>query len=240
MRVRALFTDYDGTLAALDQPLQPKVVDCMRALKANGTKLILVTGKTQAKVHEAIPDSAVLQLFDFVVLESGGIIWKPSASDNSLQLLGRPISPQFLSELAASGIAPLDVGRTMVCIDHRNVARVDAIAQELGISFGKVVAGSVQYGTPGVCKSACMPTVLAMLGINARDALAVGDGPNDVDMLDKTLNGGVFGVAVANAVPETKVIAGHILKGEAGDGFCELVGTISRGQLVFSNQSALT
>ncbi len=45
LRIDALATDLDGTLTSGGERLKPALVEAMRRLRANGTKLILATGR---------------------------------------------------------------------------------------------------------------------------------------------------------------------------------------------------
>ena len=228
--IRAVVTDYDGTLTSTDR-LAPEVVASLRALKAKGVKLILCTGRTLPKCYgrRGITDRSVIELFDLVVGDSGGIIWNPKTDE--VRLLGKPVSPYLLKGLYDAGITPIEVSQTMVNIRIEGVPAVDRIAAELNISLGRVRGSSVQYVSPGICKSVGMKAALAMLGINPRNAVAIGDGTNDVDMLDRRRNGGALGVTVANGVPEAKRVADLVMKGRDGTGFSEMAAAVIRGQL---------
>lgn len=55
---------------------------------------------------------------------------------------------------------------------------------------------------------------LDALGMQAADAMAFGDGPNDLEMMEAV----GFGVAMGNAVPELKALADHVCPTAAEDG----------------------
>jgi hydroxymethylpyrimidine pyrophosphatase-like HAD family hydrolase len=63
-----------------------------------------------------------------------------------------------------------------------------------------------------------------MMGLDARDFVAIGDSPNDIEMIKAA----GLGVAVGNAHPELKKVAGMVTKGEHGMGVEEAVGELRR------------
>ena len=62
-----------------------------------------------------------------------------------------------------------------------------------------------------------------LMGISARDFVAIGDSPNDIEMLK--VSG--FGVAVGNAHPDVKKAANMVTRGEHGAGVSEAIQYIS-------------
>ncbi|MBU4223226.1 MAG: HAD hydrolase family protein, partial [Euryarchaeota archaeon] len=62
-----------------------------------------------------------------------------------------------------------------------------------------------------------------LMGISARDFVAIGDSPNDIEMLQES----GLGVAVGNAHPELKKVADMITIGEHGAGVAEAIEYIS-------------
>ncbi|SFD68264.1 hypothetical protein SAMN05216238_103135 [Lentibacillus persicus] len=72
---------------------------------------------------------------------------------------------------------------------------------------------------PGVSKWSSIQTLLHMFGINPAEAAAIGDGPNDIQMLR---HAGV-GVAMENAVPEATAAADLITKHHEHDGLADFI-----------------
>lgn len=75
----------------------------------------------------------------------------------------------------------------------------------------------VEIGHPDATKDTATEMVTAHLGIDPAHVLAIGNDLNDVNLLNKA---GV-GVAVADAVPETKAAADHVTTGRLHDGVLE-------------------
>jgi phosphoglycolate phosphatase (TIGR01487 family) len=70
--------------------------------------------------------------------------------------------------------------------------------------------------------------IAEMMGLDVQDFVAFGDSPNDIEMLQ--VSG--LGVAVGNAHPELKKVAGMVTKGEHGTGVEEAVGELKEKGLI--------
>ena len=68
-----LATDYDGTLAH-DGVVNEKTAAALDRLRASGRKLVLVTGRHLPDLCKIFPD---LEMFDRVIVENGGVLYRP-------------------------------------------------------------------------------------------------------------------------------------------------------------------
>jgi len=140
------------------------------------------------------------------------------------------------AELAALGHpaptgGPIPRTRPLAEVDRDRVAKAvfispapDTVAHgaaELGERF-LVIPGSIplpggsngEIGLAGVTKGSAILEVLTMLGLDAADAIGIGDSWNDVEMFE------VVGtpVAMGNAVPELQRLAGRVTTAVLEDG----------------------
>ena len=140
------------------------------------------------------------------------------------------------AELAALGHpaptgGPIPRTRPLAEVDRDRVAKAvfispapDTVAHgaaELGERF-HVIPGSIplpggsngEIGLAGVTKGSAILEVLTMLGLDAADAIGIGDSWNDVEMFE------VVGtpVAMGNAVPELQRLAGRVTTAVLEDG----------------------
>ena len=151
-----------------------------------------------------------------------------------------PVMRDYVRErLARRAAAGLDVPATTAIPRTRPLAEVDrdrvakAVfvspstdtvahgAAELGERF-HVIPGSIplpggsngEIGLAGVTKGSAILEVLALLGLDAADAIGIGDSWNDVEMFE------VVGtpVAMGNAVPELQRLAGRVTTSVLDDG----------------------
>jgi Cof subfamily protein (haloacid dehalogenase superfamily) len=72
---------------------------------------------------------------------------------------------------------------------------------------------------PGASKGAALKVLLKELNIPAERVLAIGDGENDIEMVEVA----GIGVAVDNAVPALKAVADHVVASNNADGVAEAV-----------------
>ncbi|MDQ1129521.1 Cof-type HAD-IIB family hydrolase [Microbacterium sp. SORGH_AS_0888] len=121
--------------------------------------------------------------------------------------------------------------RELAEIDREQVAKavflsdapdaVDRARAELGDRF-HVIPGSIplpggsngEIGLKGVTKGSAITAVLAHLGIDAADAIGIGDSWNDVEMFEVCGTG----IAMGNADPELKAIADEVTTAVLDDG----------------------
>ncbi len=212
MRFRALASDYDGTLAH-DGRVEPATWDAMRALRASGRLVVLVTGRELSELLALLPDPGV---FDRIVAENGALIYEPATRE--VRMLGAPPSAAFVAELRARGVTSLAVGRVIVATWEPFHATVLAAIADLGLDLQVICnKGAVMILPAGVDKASGLVAVCAELGLAPSEVVAVGDGENDRAMLAAS----GMGVAVANALPSVRAVAGLVV-GDHGRGVTEL------------------
>src|SRR5262245_826707 len=108
MRYHVLATDYDGTIAHHGR-VDAATIETLRKLLASGRKLILVTGRELPELKTVLPE---LDLFEMVVAENGGLLYRPSSKAETP--LADPPPERFVSVLREKNVAPMSVGRTIV------------------------------------------------------------------------------------------------------------------------------
>jgi len=221
MRYVALACDYDGTLAH-DGTVADETVVALERLRESGRKLILVTGR---QLDDLMRVFARLDLFDRVVVENGGLLYRPATRDE--RRLAEPPPPGFVDALRARGV-PLSVGRVIVAtVSPHEVAVVDVI-RDLGVDLAVILnKGSVMVLPSGTDKATGLAVALEELGLSARNVVAVGDAENDQAFL--AMCG--CAVAVANALPTLKEQADLVTAGARGAGVVELVHAIIANDL---------
>lgn len=213
----ALAADYDGTLASGGVVAAP-VVQALERLKASGRKLLLVTGREMDELVEIFPR---LNLFDRVVAENGAILYRPQ--DHSEEYLAARPPEEFLDELRRRSVSPLTTGRVIVSSSADEAPRLADVIRRSGpnleIIFNK---NSVMILPRGIDKATGLRVALDELKLTVRELVAVGDGENDIPMIE--IAG--CGVAVAGALALVKRAADIVLSSDAGEGVMELVDLI--------------
>jgi hydroxymethylpyrimidine pyrophosphatase-like HAD family hydrolase len=217
-RIRALATDYDGTLATRGQ-VPKAVTESLQALKISGRRMILVTGRQLPDLQAVFAEGILL--FDLIVAENGALLYWPDSSRT--RALAEPAPPALIRALEWRQVRPLEIGRVIVAtvVPYDQEAR-DAI-QELGINW-KITMNreSVMLLPRGVNKASGLREALAELGLTAAETCAVGDAENDRELFAAA----GLRAAVANAVPSLKALADIVTREPEGAGVTELVAEV--------------
>lgn len=214
MHFVALAADYDGTLATQGS-IDPATVAALRRLRDSGRRLLMVTGRELDELKQVCPH---LDLFDRVVAENGGLIFKPKSGE--IVLLTESPSPEFVNTLRQAGCERVAVGRSIVATwEPHQTTVLECIRQlglELEIIFNK---GAVMILPTGVNKATGLAAALTDCGLAPLNTVAIGDAENDHIFLKAC----GCGVAVANAIPALKETADLVTEGDHGAGVQQLI-----------------
>lgn len=219
MKWLAFATDFDGTIAT-DGTVDENTIDALRRLRSSGLSVLLVTGR-ELKDFDHAPE--ILDLFDTVVAENGGVLYTPETKE--VKVIAPPPPSGFVEELTRRGI-PLSVGASIVAtVEPHEVAVLEVIkdmALELQVIFNK---GAVMVLPSGINKASGLRAALDIHGITLDETVAVGDAENDYTFLE----GCGLPVAVANALPALKERVKFVTKSNAGTGVTELIDALLQG-----------
>jgi hydroxymethylpyrimidine pyrophosphatase-like HAD family hydrolase len=214
MRFRVIATDFDGTLADRAY-VTPQAWSLMRAVRASGRAIVLVTGRLLPDILSLLDEP---RTFDRVVAENGAVVYNPVTGIE--RTLAEPAPPEFVAALHAKGVTPLEVGRVIVATTEPHEQTVLETIRELGLEWHIIFNKGAVMALPAiVTKAAGLADVLRELGQSRECTVAIGDGENDGAML--SLAG--CGVAVANAVPALKAEADIVTSGERTAGVVEIL-----------------
>jgi HAD superfamily hydrolase (TIGR01484 family) len=222
MRYQALATDYDGTLAHHGR-VSEKTVNSLQTLLATGRRLIMVTGRELPELIEIFPQ---LDLFEWVVAENGGLLYRPSTKEE--KLLAEAPPPNLIEALAARSVEPISFGRCIIATwePHETIV-LDAI-RELGLEWQVIFnKGAVMVLPAGVNKASGLKAALKEMGLSPHNVVGVGDAENDHAFLRLC----EFSTAVANALPAVKDTADFATIADHGDGVSQLIEAIIEDDL---------
>ncbi|MFM0632649.1 HAD-IIB family hydrolase [Paraburkholderia xenovorans] len=210
----ALATDYDGTIAE-DGVVKDSTFEALARLRESGRRLILATGREIEDLKRVCPR---LDMFEEVVAENGGVIYRPATQ--VVDLLAEPPPAAFVNQLRDRGVTPLSVGHVIVATWEPNqdivLQTVKDLGLELQIIFNK---GAVMVLPPGINKASGLKAALRKLSLASINVVGVGDAENDHALL----NACGCSVAVANAVPMLKAAADWVTDSPRGAGVAEVV-----------------
>jgi hypothetical protein len=212
MHLLVLAADYDGTLAS-DGKVDDSTIDALERARSSGRKLILVTGRHLPDLCKIFPN---LELFDRVIVENGGVLYRPQTREQ--KLLTEPPDERFVSLLQQRQV-PFSTGRTIVATWHPHEEEVLEAIRDLGlelqVTFNK---GAVMVLPSGVNKGTGLAAALQELQLSPHNAVGVGDAENDHAFLKLC----ECAVAVDNALPALKERADVVLSKPRGAGVAEL------------------
>jgi HAD superfamily hydrolase (TIGR01484 family) len=214
MRYHALACDYDGTIAH-DGRVAPSTVAALERVAASGRRLILVTGREPESLERAFDR---VDLFDRVVAENGGLLYRPATKDE--HLLTSPADPRLVERLQGAGVEPLSVGKAIVATWEPNDTVVLEAIRDLGLELEIIFnKGAVMVLPTGVTKASGLQAALRDLGLSPHDVVGVGDAENDHAFLVLC----EVAATVGNALDSLKQRSDLVLRGAHGDGVEELI-----------------
>jgi HAD superfamily hydrolase (TIGR01484 family) len=157
MHLLVLAADYDGTLAS-DGKVDDSTIEALERVRSSGRKLILVTGRHLPDLCKIFPN---LELFDRVIVENGGVLYRPQTREQ--KLLTEPPDERFVSLLQQRQV-PFSTGRTIVATWHPHEEEVLKAIRDLGlelqVTFNK---GAVMVLPSGVNKGTGLAAALQEL-----------------------------------------------------------------------------
>lgn len=222
MRFHALATDYDGTLAHHGR-VAPEFVEALQTLLATGRRLVMVTGRELPELIEIFPD---LGLFEWVVAENGGLLYRPATKEE--RPLAEPPPREFVDALVQKGVGPLSVGGVIVATWEPHELIVLETIREMGLDLQVIFnKGAVMVLPAGVNKASGLSAALQEMGLSPHNVVGVGDAENDHAFLKLC----ELSAAVANALPAVKDTADVVLPSDHGEGVRQLIDMLMEDDL---------
>jgi hydroxymethylpyrimidine pyrophosphatase-like HAD family hydrolase len=211
--LRALATDYDGTLAH-NGAVSETTLLALDRLRRAGFKLILVTGRELNELRSIFPE---LSWFDLAVVENGAVLFHPDTG--ATEVLAEPPPSTFVARLHEQGL-PLQVGASIVATWEPHEVTVLETIKEMGLELQVIFnKGAVMILPSGVNKATGLLAALRQLGLEPAQVAGVGDAENDHAFLE--ICG--YSVAVANALPAIRGKVAYVTECDHGDGVAELI-----------------
>ena len=220
-RFRVVVTDVDGTLTDRSRRLDPVAVVAVRAVEDRGIPVALATGNV---LPVALALHRSLGLTGPIVAENGGLLWMgENGGPGRVERMADPaVARAAYRALVRAG---LPVRRLFT--DRWREAEV---ALEPTVSVARirralgdrpVLVESTGYAThlmeAGVGKRPTLERALGRLGLSLADAVVLGDGDNDVEMLRSA----GFGVSFPSASPRARAAARYVTRASYARGFVE-------------------
>jgi HAD superfamily hydrolase (TIGR01484 family) len=126
--LRALATDFDGTLAH-DGTVSESTLNALRRLREAHFRLILVTGRELHELQGIFPQ---LNWFDLAVMENGAVLFHPHTG--KIEPLAAAPPSEFVARLHERGL-PLQIGKVIVATWEPHETFVLETIKHLGLEL---------------------------------------------------------------------------------------------------------
>ena len=229
--IRLIAVDIDGTLTFKDRKLDVVAVEAIRKAEDAGLPVVLATGNVLAFAEAA---AVLLGTSGPLIAEDGGMVFDQATgaeyllgdrvdADRGLVMLERVFGHLEQTRSSAMRLAGLTLKRTVAVED------VAEVLQREGLPLVAVDSGfAIHIRSPEVNKGNALRKVSSITGVQLAEIAAIGDGPNDLEMLQTA----GISFAVANSVEEVKRACTHVTTAPYGRGTAEAIEKILilRGQ----------
>lgn len=212
MRFKAVVIDVDGTITFSDRSLDCRAVGVIRSLQM---PVVIATGNVLCYARAV---SRLLGTCGIVIAENGGVVEHKDIEINSTYLQECEAAFNTLNQYFTLERLDSDNRKTEITL-YRNfdVEKAKQIIKDFH-SIEIVDTGfAVHIKSKQINKGSGLKRIAQLMGIDAKDFVAIGDSPNDIEML-KTSG---FGIAVGNAHPALKEVADMVTQNKYGAGVAE-------------------
>ena len=218
MVFKAVVVDIDGTITYSDRSIDCRAVAALRTLNI---PVIIATGNVLC-VARAV--AKLLGTGGILIAENGGIVECGRVESDTSHMKECMDALEILEKHFS--LERLDPEARITEIGLRRNFNVEEARKLLGDAAVDIVdtGFAIHIKSKKINKGTGLKRIAQMMGLDARDFVAIGDSPNDVEMIKAA----GLGVAVGNAHPELKKGAGMVTKGEHGAGVEEALGELRR------------
>jgi hypothetical protein len=220
--IKAIAIDIDGTMTYRDRRLDVASVGAVRKAEAAGLPVVLATGNV-LRYAEAV--AILLGTSGPLIAEDGGIVFHRASGEEHV-LGDRVEAERGLAALREAfgnlgqkrdsrmRLTGLTLERTITAeqaMDVFSKGGLDLVAIDSGFA--------IHVKSPSVSKGDALRKVASLMSISTAEIAAIGDAPNDVEMLQ------VAGLsfAVANSHELAKKAATHVTEKSHGEGVAEAI-----------------
>jgi phosphoglycolate phosphatase (TIGR01487 family) len=212
---KAVVVDVDGTITYEDRSLDCRAVEALRSLQV---PVVIATGNILCFARAV---SKLVGTGGIVIAENGGIVECGVVDYDMAHIKECEEAFEFLSRHFA--LERLDAENRKTEIGLRRNFDVEKARQMLMKEFPELdlvdTGFAVHIKSKKVNKGTGLKRIAELMGLDAKDFVAIGDSRNDIEMLEAS----GFGVAVGNAHPELKKVADLVTEGVHGAGVAEAV-----------------
>ncbi|HDI12592.1 MAG TPA: phosphoglycolate phosphatase [Hadesarchaea archaeon] len=220
--IRIIAIDIDGTVTFEDRKLDLAAVEAIRKAERSGIQVSLATGNVLTFAEAA---AIMIGASGPLIAEDGGVVFDRrtgetcvlgdrTEADRGLAALERAFGPLKQTRSSAARLTGITLERE-VPIDQ-----IREVLLRNGLSLVAVDSGfAIHIRDPSVNKGNALRKLSTVVGVPMSEIAAIGDGPNDVEMLREA----GISFAVANSPDEVKRVCTHVTKSSYGKGTAEAI-----------------
>lgn len=219
----AILTDVDGTITDSTRRIDSGAIDSIRSLVDDGIEVVFASGNTSCFMDALCKMIGTKGSF---IAENGGVYrigYTGSLHITGDQKVCRTALEVVQAHYRKKGIeldlynptyryADLAFARTVPAEEVKQILAGHPV-QVIDTGF------AIHLQSEGVSKGTSLLALARDMGFSPKDFFAIGDGVNDIQMLEWAGRG----VTVANAHPATKAAASDVMEEANGRGFVQAV-----------------
>jgi len=220
MEFNAIVADVDGTITYSDRSIDCRAVEALRSLQV---PVVIATGNILCFARAV---AKLVGTGGIVIAENGGVIECGIVESDTSHMKECEDAFELLKEHFALERLDQEYRKTEIGLRRNfDVAKARQILRDHPEVDIVDTGFAVHIKSKRFNKGTGLSRIAELMGLDARDFVALGDSPNDIEML-KTAG---LGVAVGNAHPELKKVAGMVTAGEHGAGVEEALKLLKEG-----------
>jgi hypothetical protein len=221
--LKALLTDVDGTITDASRRIDTGAIECIRSLVDDGIEVVLASGNTACFMDALSKMAGTKGTF---IAENGGVYrigYSGTLHINGDQEVCRAALETVQAHYRKDEIE-LDLYNPTYRYADLAFARTVPVEEVRQVLAGQPVqvidtGYAIHLQSEGVSKGTALVALARDMGLSPRDFFAIGDGVNDIQMLQWAGRG----VTIANAHPATKAAASDVMEEGFGKGFVQAV-----------------
>lgn len=217
MEFNAVAIDVDGTITYSDRSIDCRAVEALRNLKS---PVVIATGNILCFARAV---AKLIGTGGIVIAENGGVIECGIVESDTTHMKECEDAFEFLKKHFALERIDPELRKTEIGLRRNfDVMR----ARQMLVDYPEIdivdTGFAVHIKSKRINKGMGLVRIAELMGLDAKEFVAFGDSPNDIELLKAS----GLGVAVGNAHPELKKVADIITQGEHGSGVAEALGEL--------------
>ena len=221
--LKAILTDVDGTLTDPSRRIDTGAIETIRSLVDDGIDVVLASGNTSCFMDALCK---MIGTNGTYIAENGGVY--RIGQTGSLQKNGDQQIPhtalEVLSDYYREKGIELELFNPMFRYTDIAFARTVPVEEVKQVLSGHPLqildtGFAIHLQSEGISKGTALLSLARDIGLSPKDFFAIGDGINDVQMIEWAGKG----VTIANGHPETKRAASDVMDESYGKGFVQAI-----------------